>query len=111
MTVRNDLDQHGRPSGGSVDALGLSIDWQQGPVIEVGGERPGNGALVETVIRAAKQRLEFFQLGQFACRENALAITKLDEALLWLAERTRRREAAGIEGTHQRDDTEGPIGS
>ena len=33
--------------------------------------------------------------------ENALAITKLQEAMLWLGERTREREQRQVEGTHQ----------
>ncbi len=38
---------------------------------------------------------------KFKCRENAIAITKLEEALQWLQWRTAAREARGIEGTHQ----------
>jgi len=33
--------------------------------------------------------------------ENAIAITKLEEALLWLNSRTKRREQAEVEGTHE----------
>jgi len=33
--------------------------------------------------------------------ENALALTKLDEARLWLLERTRERDGRGVEGTHR----------
>lgn len=78
----------------------LYIDWQDGPVNEAGGE---NGVFVETVIAATIQRIQFYQAvggGRFACRENALAITKLEEALMWLGARTARREAEGTEGTH-----------
>jgi hypothetical protein len=39
---------------------------------------------------------------KFPCRENALAITKLDEALLWLEKRTRDRVARGVEGKHEK---------
>ena len=58
---------------------------------------------VLTVISAAKQRIEFYQEvsgGKFKCRENAMAITKLDEALLWLNKRTLDRENRKVEGTH-----------
>jgi hypothetical protein len=34
------------------------------------------------------------------CRENALAITKAEECLLWLNKRTADRKARGVEGTH-----------
>lgn len=35
----------------------------------------------------------------YKCRENAIAITKLEEALLWLRKRTMNRERRGVEGT------------
>lgn len=38
--------------------------------------------------------------GKFACRENAIALTHLEEALMWLQKRTRDRMARGVEGTH-----------
>lgn len=33
------------------------------------------------------------------CRENSIAITKLEEALMWLNKRTEGREARGVYGT------------
>lgn len=36
-------------------------------------------------------------------RETSLAITKLQEALLWLEERQRIRAAQGVRGTYQKD--------
>lgn len=79
----------------------LYIDWQDGPVSEVGGE---NGVFVETVISAVIQRIEFYQTvsnAQFACDENEDALFHLNAALSVLHERTARREAAGVEGTHE----------
>ena len=38
--------------------------------------------------------------GKFACRENAIALTKLEEAQLWLFSRTLARMQRGVEGTH-----------
>lgn len=35
---------------------------------------------------------------KFPCRENSLAITKLEEALMWLNRRTQNRQARGVEG-------------
>jgi hypothetical protein len=52
---------------------------------------------------AAKQRLEFYQNaagGKFRCRENAIAITKLEEALHWLYARRTEREKRGVQGTY-----------
>lgn len=50
------------------------------------------------------KRMQFYQEangGKFRCRENALAITHLEEAGHWLEHRQREREARGVEGTHQ----------
>lgn len=101
--IENLRDDQGRPAGGSVSGVGISIVWQDGPLGRGAERKEPNGAFVETVIAAAKQRLEYYQevsAGAFKCGENAVAITKLDEALLWLDKRTREREARGVEGTH-----------
>ncbi|OLS15985.1 MAG: ABC transporter ATPase [Promethearchaeota archaeon CR_4] len=37
---------------------------------------------------------------RFPCRENALAITKMEEALMWLNKRTENRISRGVEGKH-----------
>lgn len=94
---------NGNPSGGKFEGVGLSINWQDGPLGRGVDRKLPNGAFVETVISAAKQRIEFYQeaqFGKFKCRENALAITKLEEALHWLEHRTKDREERAVEGTH-----------
>ncbi|PFF33210.1 hypothetical protein CN335_21335 [Bacillus thuringiensis] len=72
----------------------ISIKFQEGPIQENGV----NGAQIEDVIDMLVDRLQGFQQGGFPCRENALAITKLEEARLWLNERTRKRQIQGVEG-------------
>ncbi len=74
-----------------------SIHFQQGPIKEDGV----NGVMNEDILLMVVNRLQTFQKGQFSCRENALALTKLEEAVLWLRARTMGREQRGIEGTHQ----------
>ncbi len=93
-------DTEGRPTGGSTHGRGIDIVWQNGPLGRDEDRIEPNGAFVEGVIAAAIDRIQFYQT-KFACRENALAITKLEEALHWLNARTARREAAGTEGTHE----------
>lgn len=97
----NYTDDEGRPAGGAVSGVGLQIAWQNGPLGNGPDRIEPNGAFVETVIAAAIQRIEHYQASKFACRENALAITKLEEALHWLNARTNRRVIAGTEGTHK----------
>lgn len=71
------------------------VHFQEGPIKEVGV----NGVCNEDLIAMVICRLEHFQKGPFASRDNALAITKLEEALLWLRKRTIGRENRGVEGT------------
>ena len=71
------------------------IHFQNGAIKENGV----NGCQNEDLIAIVIDRLQGFQSGEFSCRENALAITKLEEALLWLRKRTMDREDRGVEGT------------
>lgn len=96
----NQQDENGNPTGGSVRGTGLSIDWQDGPLGRGEDRKEPNGAFVETVIDAARQRIQFYQDSKFKCRENAIALTKLEEALLWLNKRTADRDKRQVEGTH-----------
>lgn len=73
-----------------------AIHFQEGPIKECGVNGVNNEDLINMVI----ERLEHFQRSEYACRENAIAITKLEEALLWLRKRTMAREQRGVEGTH-----------
>ena len=101
FTADNFNYDQGRPAGGTVNGAGLSIVWQNGP-LNRGSERiEPNGAFVETVIAAVLQRIQYYQASTFSCRENSLAITKLEEALHWLNSRTARRDQQGTEGTHE----------
>ncbi len=72
------------------------ISFQNGPINESGV----NGLTQEVLLAIVIDRLRAFQRGTFACRENALALTKLEEAQHWLLHRTRERMARSVEGTH-----------
>ena len=74
-----------------------TVLFQNGPIGEVGV----NGVTHEALIAICIDRLRSFQAGAYRCRENALAITKLEEALHWLHHRTEAREARGVEGAHE----------
>ncbi len=101
----NLTDVHDLPAGGSVEGTGLSIQWQNGPLGTGDERKEPNGAFVETVIAAAKQRIEWYQEvndGKFACNENDTAIDYLKCALSVLDQRTKDRQSRGVEGTHQK---------
>lgn len=97
---QHDLDADGNPAGGYSRGTGIEIYWQNGPLGRGTSRKQPNGAFVEGVIQAAIGRLQHYQSTKFSSRENALAITKLEEAVHWLNHRTADREARGVEGTH-----------
>lgn len=73
------------------------ISFQNGPINEVGV----NGLTHEALLAIVIDRMQAFQRGPYSCRENALALTKLEEAQMWLLQRTRARMARNVEGTHK----------
>ncbi len=98
----NVLDQPG--SGGAnheyevvlPDGRKTVISFQNGPINDAGV----NGLTQEVLLAIVVDRLRAFQKGPYACRENALALTKIEEAQHWLHSRTRARMARNVEGTH-----------
>lgn len=58
-----------------------------------------NGTTNEEVLKMLINRMNYLN-SKFPCRENSIAITKLDEALLWLEKRTKDRIARNVEGKH-----------
>lgn len=72
------------------------ILFQNGTVKEAGV----NGVTQEALLAITIDRLRSFQAGPFSCRENAIALTHCEDALMWLQRRTRARLARGVEGTH-----------
>jgi len=58
-----------------------------------------NGTTLEEMLRVTIERLKDLNL-RLPCRENSVAITKVEEALMWLNKRTEDRKARGVEGQH-----------
>ena len=94
--------------------FGTSLRFQKGPISK---PEDMNGITNEALLAVLIDRMrgfqyplvntidggtgfDFSQRGKFACRENACALTHLEEALMWLQKRTRDRMARGVEGTH-----------
>lgn len=73
----------------------LNLKFQNGPPADVGR----NGVTNEELLAMIIHRLKGFNTGEFSCRENSVAITKLEEALMWLQKRTLDRMKRGVEGT------------
>ena len=74
------------------------LSFQNGPIAEAGV----NGLTHEALLAILEDRLIYFQKGPYACRENAIALTSIQEAQMWLQKRTRDRMARGVEGTHEK---------
>lgn len=106
----------GAPTSGGMKTL---INFQNGPIGESGFNGISNEALVAIVIDrlrgfqhgriyqggtddpSTEVGFDFNSRGKYACRENAIALTHLEEALMWLQKRTRDRLARGVEGTNK----------
>ncbi len=74
----------------------FDISFQNGPIKEAGV----NGVTSEALLAIQIDRLRSFQAGPYSCRENAIALTHCEDALMWLQRRTRARIARGVEVTH-----------
>lgn len=86
------VERHG------VSSKYATVLFQNGPI----GEKGVNGVTHEALLAILVDRMEAFQRGQYACRENALALTHLQDAQHWLHHRTLARMQRGVEGTHEK---------
>lgn len=81
---------------GPVSETQTEILFQNGPINENGV----NGVTQEVLLAVLIDRLQSFQNGPFSCKENAVALTHLETAMLWLHKRTLDRMNRGVEGTN-----------
>lgn len=81
------------PDGPELKGLG-ELHFQNGLISEHGV----NGVTNEAVLEALIDRMGKLQQ-TMPCRENALAITKMEEALMWFNRRTQKRVEQGVEGS------------
>jgi hypothetical protein len=59
------------------------------------------GVFTETLIQTAKEYLEEVNKGVLASRETSVAITKLEEALMWINKRAEDRKLRGVQTTYK----------
>ena len=60
-----------------------------------------DGTTNEEVLKVLIDRMNSLQ-ANFPCRENAIALTHIEEALMWLQRRTVERIKRGVEGAHEK---------
>lgn len=77
----------------SIENNEIKIKIQDGVISQNGV----NGIQINDVVRYA---IEVFKSlnNTFSCRENAITITKLQEAVMWQEERTKNRIKRNVEG-------------
>lgn len=71
----------------------LDITFQEGAIKEKGINGVQFTALIQIALEVLKKLND-----TFSCRENAITITKLEEALMWQESRTKDRELRKVEG-------------
>ncbi len=101
ITSNHFTDREGNPAGGSTYGNGFAIAWQNGPLGRGADREEPNGAFVEDIIKAAIDRVEFYQRSKFACERNEITLVNLNQALISQESRTVDREAREVEGTHE----------
>lgn len=77
---------------------GCEIKFQHGPRGEPGSI---SGVFDDALLAVVQHRLEGFQSGEFACRENHIALTALKQARAALGGRVAKRMAQGVLGANK----------
>lgn len=75
------------------------IKFQKGPRNEEGSI---GGVLDVDLLEIVRDRLKDFQSGDFRCRENACALTHIEEALMWMNKRVEDRAERRVLGTYEK---------
>ena len=78
------------------DKVICDLQFQKGPRND---ENSIPGVLETDLLEIVRSRLQFFQKGEYATRENACALTHIEEALMWLNKRVEDRAERGVLGT------------
>lgn len=85
---------------GILDGDGVIIELCRGDKSDP--EKPRQeGLFTETLLQVCKQYLEGVNKGDLASRETSMAITKIDEALMWIGKRADDRKLREVQGTYK----------
>jgi hypothetical protein len=74
-----------------------TIEFQKGPRKDPASQ---HGVIDTDLLEIVRHRLQCFQRGDFATRENACALTHIEEALMWMNRRVEDRIERGVLGTY-----------
>lgn len=81
------------------DGDSVRIQFQRGPRKDPEARK---GVLNGDLLEIVRDQLRAFQAGPFACRENACALTHIEEALMWLNRRAEDRAERNVLGTTEK---------
>ena len=76
-----------------------TITFQHGPRKDANAI---HGVLDGDLLEIVRDRLRAFQGGEFPTRENAIALTHIEEALLWMNKRVEDRIERNVLGTYKK---------
>jgi hypothetical protein len=83
------------PSGDGEEPVAV-IQFQKGPRKD---PESRHGVLDTDLLEIVRDRLKSFQAGEFSSRENACALTHIEEALMWMNRRVEDRIERNVLGT------------
>lgn len=86
---------------GLVDADYVNINFCKGNKEDESAFRQ-EGFFTETLLQVCKQYLESVNVGELANREASVAITKIDEAIMWINKRAEDRMLRGVQGSYKK---------
>ncbi len=89
----------GPSKDGIIENVSVFIEFQNGA-----RKLPDSihGVLDTDLLEIVRHRLQCFQQGTFATRENAIALTHIEEALMWMNKRVEDRIERNVLGTNNK---------
>lgn len=81
------------------DYLPMQIHFQRGARKDPDAR---HGILDNDLLEIVRDRLTAFQAGDFACHENEMALTHIEEALMWMNRRAEDRAERAVLGTYNK---------
>lgn len=83
----------------SIPKMNVTIQFQKGPRKDPNSI---HGILDVDLLEIVRDRLKAFQAGPFSSRENACALTHIEEALMWLNRRVEDRIERNVLGKNEK---------
>lgn len=81
----------------------LDVNFVRGSKIDGENVKPKlSGVITEGLLTCCVEYLTYVNTGELRCRETSVAITKLEEALMWLGKRQKDRKKRKVQSTYQK---------